>query len=194
MGTDAASAIIFVLIKLASVTAHADELFTLLPDASTQGIAECERMTDIEFCTETEIDFEVLNEKSDFLMEGVVFHHSYSRHNQDSTTTYSYETDNLGSAVFLYSEANGYPEVDGSLLFDGSGYRIDNCGAECHVLVKFGWNMLNPEPEEELFGPVIDEQELDPGTSSLRGQEFVSSQKLVYHVWMDIKGCICLLR
>ena len=54
----------------------------------------------------------------------------------------------MDSALFLYTEEYGYPEIDGSFQFDLSEYQIDNCGLNCHVLIKLGWNILSTKPDE----------------------------------------------
>ena len=167
--------VILVLVKLSSVTAQ--DLFTLLPGESTQGIGECEKMEDIDSCTKIDIDFDLLKAEEDFEFDGVTFKHSYTNGDEGSIQTYSYETDNYGSAVILYSEANGHSEVDGDFIFEGSVYRIDGCGEDCHLLVKLGWDTLNSNPDGEMFGPVVEDHEFDQGTPSDREEEYVSKAK-----------------
>ena len=51
---------------------------------------------------------------------------------------------------------NGYPEIDGYFLSNGSEYRINNCGDQCnngHILVKLTEEMLNPDPGDEPEAP-----------------------------------------
>ena len=56
----------------------------------------------------------------------------------------------MDSALFLYTESSGYPEIDGSFTVEESKYIIDNCGEGCHVLIKLGAERLNSQPEPEL--------------------------------------------
>ena len=175
------SLVILVLVKLSSVTAQ--DLFTLLPGESTQGIGECEKMEDIDSCTKIDIDFDLLKAEEDFEFDGVTFKHSYTNGDEGSIQTYSYETDNYGSAVILYSEANGHSEVDGDFIFEGSVYRIDGCGEDCHLLVKLGWDTLNSNPDGEMLAPVVEDHEFDQGVPSDRVDDatiYVSRAK--FHV------------
>ena len=165
------SAVILVLLKL-KTTVTAQDLFTLLPDASTEWVAECENMEDIDSCTKIDVDFDLLKSEGDFVMDGVEFKHSYT-----DGKTYSYETDNYGSAVLLYSEDNGYPEVDGDIISEGEVYRIDGCGDDCHVLVKLGWDSLQSLPDDEPVAPVITPHEFDQGMPSDRVEDTVSKGK-----------------
>ena len=85
------------------------------------------------------MDFEVFRTESDLLLEGEIFRHTYTTQNpEDNSTTYAYDTDDLDSALFLYTELEGYPEIDGYFLYNGLEYRINNCGNQCgngHVLL-----------------------------------------------------------
>ena len=132
------------------------KLFKLLPNASTEGIAECESMTDIDSCIKIDIDFDILKDESDLSLDdsGVVFKHVYTEHNDDDTTTFSYETDDMDSALFLYTNSSGYHEIDGSFNHDKPKCIIDNCGENCHVLIGLGEKRLNPNPEPELEKPL----------------------------------------
>ena len=174
------SAIILVLVKL-TTTVTAQDLFTLLPDESTQGIAECENMEDIDSCEKIDFDFELLKSEGGFVLDGETFTHSYT-----NGKTYSYETDNYGSAVFLYNEDNGHPEVEGDLIFEGNVYRIDGCGDNCHILVKLGWDTLNSQPDAEPLAPVIEPHAFDQGMPSDRVEETVSKAKLVVSNFLAI--------
>ena len=107
------------------------------------------------------MNFAALDGVSDIILEGVEFRPSYTMDNQDSTKTYSYDADDFGSALFLYTEEDGYPEIDGNFLFDGSEYRIENCGEGCHLLVKLSEQMVNPEPDDEIEASDEEERSLD---------------------------------
>ena len=132
------------------------------PSASTDGIRECQDL-DNESCVKINVDFDVLMAESDALLEGEVFRHSYTSQNQDDSMTYTYESDDLGSALFLYTETDGYPEIDGYFLTHGSEYRINNCGDQCgngHILLKLSEKMVHPDPDQEIEAPE-EKQELD---------------------------------
>ena len=109
-------------------------------------------MTDIDSCIKIKINFDALKEKSELTLvdDDIVFKHSYSEVNEDFTATLSYETDDLDTAVFLYSELSGYPEIGGSFTVKESKYIIDNCKEDCHVLIKMGAKMLHSKPEPEI--------------------------------------------
>ena len=128
------------------------KLFKLLPKESMRGIRECQSMTDIDSCLKIDINFDALKEKSDLTLvdDDIVFKHSYTEVNEDFTATLSYETDDLDTAVFLYSELSGYPEIGGSFTVKESKYIIDNCKEDCHVLIKMGAKMLHSKPEPEI--------------------------------------------
>ena len=163
------SAVILVLLKLTA----AQDLFTGLDD-STEGIAECE-MEGIDSCTKIDFNFDLLKGEGDFAVNGETFMHSYTH-----GKTYGYQTDNYGSAVFVYSEANGHPEVEGDLIFEGNIWRIDGCGEECQILVKLGWDTIQSMPDEEHMAapaPVIRPRQFDQGTPSDRAEMMVGEAK-----------------
>merc|ERR1719323_2694738 len=122
-----------------SARAAPQELYTIDQDSSNEGIAECKEL-DNDSCTKIEVDFEVLRAELDIILEGEVFRHSYTSQNPDDDfTTYAYNTDDFGSALFMYTETEGYPLLDGYILFDGQEYTVNNCGSQCgngHILVK----------------------------------------------------------
>ena len=153
-------------------------MFTFLPEQSTAGIVECEDADGVDDCTRIDIDFSVLKDELDIAHDGVVFKHSYTLDNGDNTVTYSYESDDFGSAVLLYTELSGHQEVVGDILFEGQMFRIDSCGPDCHVLVQFATATMNPQPDDEYLAPVIDEHEVVP-PPSLRIKEFVSRAKFL---------------
>ena len=169
------SAVILVLVKFTT----AKDLFTEL-DESTQGIAECE-MDDIESCTKIDFDFDILKNEDDFVVDGETFTHSYT-----DGQTYGYETDDYGSAVFVYYNTNGHQEVEGDLIFEGKVWRIDGCGEDCHVLVKLGWDTINSQPDAEPLAPVIEPHDFDQGMPSDRVEETVSEAKLIVSNFLAI--------
>ena len=125
------------------------KLFTLMPKVSTKGITECENMSDIDTCIRIDVKFGAMEGDLD-LAQGeneIIFRHSYTEKNDDGTVTYSYESDDMDSALFLYTEVSGYQEIDGSFTEGESKYIIDNCGKDCHVLMKLSAKRLNPPPE-----------------------------------------------
>ena len=136
-------------------------LFSLKPGSSTEGISECDNMSDIDSCDRIDVNFDVLEDELDLTLmdDEVVFKHSYTAGNGDGTVTYSYQSDDMDSALFLYSESSGYPELDGSFTVEQSKYIIDNCMEDCHVLIKLGANRLNsqpePEPKPSLVGKLV---------------------------------------
>ena len=142
-------------------TSEKSHLFTLKPGASTEGISECDKMSDIDSCDRIDVNFDVLEDELDLTLmdDEVVFKHSYTAENDDGTVTYSYQSDDMDSALFLYSESSGYPELDGSFTVEQSKYIIDNCMEDCHVLIELGANRLNsqpePEPKPSLVGKLI---------------------------------------
>ena len=127
------------------------QLFRLQPGASTKGISECEKMSDIDSCIKIDVDFDTLKDELDLTLvdDEVIFKHSYTEKNDDDTISYSYQSDDMDSALFLYTESSGYPEIDGSFTVEESKYIIDNCMENCHVLIKLGANRLNSQPEPE---------------------------------------------
>ena len=143
-------------------------------------------MEDIDSCAKIDFDFELLKSEGAFVMDGEAFTHSYT-----DGKTYSYETDNYGSAVFLYDEASGHPEVEGDLIFEGNVYRIDGCGEDCHILVKLGWDTLQSLPDGEPMAPVIRPHEFDQGMPSDRVLETVS--KAQFHVIDRLAIINCVL-
>ena len=169
------SAVILVLVKFTT----AKDLFTEL-DESTLGIAECE-MDDIESCTKIDFDFGILKKEGDFVVDGETFTHSYT-----DGQTYGYETDDYGSAVFVYNNTNGHQEVEGDLIFEGKVWRIDGCGEDCHVLVKLGWDTINSQPDAEPLAPVIEPHDFDQGMPSDRVEETVSEAKLIVSNFLAI--------
>ena len=173
------SAVILVLVKFTT----AKDLFTEL-DESTANIAEC-GMDDIESCTKIDFDFDILKNEDDFVVDGETFTHSYT-----DGQTYGYETDDYGSAVFVYNNTNGHQEVEGDLIFEGKVWRIDGCGENCHILVKLGWDTLQSLPDGEPMAPVIRPHEFDQGMPSDRVLETVSKAKFHVIDRLAITNCV----
>ena len=160
------SAVILILVQLAT----AQDLFHEL-DESTQGISECE-MDDIDSCTRVDFNFDLLKAEDDFVLDGETFTHSYT-----NDQTYGYQTDDYGSAVFVYSNITGHQEVEGVLIFEGKIWRIDGCGEDCQILVKMGENTLQSLTDSEPMAPVIESHEFDQGMPSEREEVTVSRTK-----------------
>ena len=102
------------------------------------------------------MDFDVLEAGSDIILEGEVFRHSYTHQTDDDTTAHAYDGDDFGSALFIYSEAEGYPALDGYILLHGQEYTVNNCGDQCsngHILVKL------TEGKYEEHGEMLMEEE-----------------------------------
>ena len=116
---------------------------------STKGITECDNMSDIDSCIKIHVKFEAMKGDLDLAQgeDEIVYTHTYTEKNDDGTVTYSYESDDMDSALFLYTEDSGYQEIDGSFTEGESKYIIDNCGKDCHVLMKLSAKRLNPPPE-----------------------------------------------
>ena len=148
------------------------ELYSLDPSVSTDGITECQEI-DNESCAMINVDFEVLKSESDIRLEGEVFKHSYTKLNDDNSTSYSYN-DDLDSALFLYTKKDGYDEIDGYFMTQGSEYLVNNCGDECgngHILLKLSEKMV--QTSDLMKSPDIDE---DPILSEdLRGIDWTWS-------------------
>ena len=150
------------------------ELYTIDQDSSNEGITECKEL-DNDSCTKIAVDFDVLRAELDIIMEGEVFRHSYTSQNPDDDfTTYAYNTDDFGSALFMYTETEGFPLLDGYILLNGEEYTINNCGGQCgngHILVKLtegkydeqmvmleaerGVSLTNVSKEKEMLISVI---------------------------------------
>ena len=69
----------------------------------------------------------MLKSESDIRLEGKVFKHNYTTLNDDNSKSYSYN-DDLDSALFLYTKKDGYDEIDGYIMPQGSEYLVNNCG------------------------------------------------------------------
>ena len=144
------------------------ELYSLDPSVSTDDIRECQEI-DNESCIKINVDFDVLKSESDIRLEGNVFNHSYTTLNEDNSTTYAY-ADDLDSALFLYTKKYGYSEIDGYFLTQGSEYLVNNCGDECHILLKLSEKLAHPS--DLMKSPDIDEDLML--SEDLRGIDWTS--------------------
>ena len=137
------------------------ELYSLDPSVSSDGIEECQEI-DNESCAKINVDFEVLKSESDIRLEGEVFKHSYTTINDDNSTSYSYN-DDLDSALFLYTKKDGYDEIDGYIMTQGSEYRVNNCGDQCgngHILLKLSEKMV--QTSDLMKSPDMPDIDEDP--------------------------------
>ena len=137
------------------------ELYSLDPSVSSDGIEECQEI-DNQSCAKINVDFEVLKSESDIWLEGEVFKHSYTTINDDNSTSYSYN-DDLDSALFLYTKKDGYDEIDGYIMTQGSEYRVNNCGDQCgngHILLKLSEKMV--QTSDLMKSPDMPDIDEDP--------------------------------
>ena len=139
----------------ASATDVPSQLFQVLPDANTSSILECAFMKDIESCKKIVIDYEAMHNASKVILaiDGIVFKRNTFNvpPSRDGDQVFSFEGPEFSDAVLTYSEEPGFPDLNGHFHYtkDGSSYMIDNCGSDCHVLIKMVKLEFN-EPEEEI--------------------------------------------
>ena len=132
-------------------------LFTYDDANFNSNINECKLMSDIDSCRRIKINFMRLKaEKAITLLDlNNVYMHKYTQLQRDVTKTFSYETDDFDSAVFVVSlDESGYPKLDGSFMVGESKYLIDNCKEKCHVLIKLGFKRLHPKHEPDIDSAV----------------------------------------
>ena len=140
---------------LVSATDVPSRLFQVLPDADTSSILECAFMKDKESCEKIDIDFDVMRNASEVVLaiDGIVFNRSAFDvpPSRDGDQVFSFEGPDFSDAVLTYSEEPGYPDLNGRFHYtkEGSSYMIDNCGSDCHVLIKKVKSEFK-EPEEEI--------------------------------------------
>ena len=151
-----------------SDTWESNRLFNVMADANTSNILECVHMKDIDSCTKIDIDFEAMMQSDDIIMaeDDFIFKRKYSTEDENGQSqSFSYEGANFSYAVLTYSEAPGYPDLNGRIHYtkDGASYMIDNCGENCHVLIKLGKGLM--EIKEPIESPVA------PGVSALSAEE-----------------------
>ena len=137
---------------------------------SNSNINECKLMSDIDSCRRIKINFMRLKAERAITLvdQNIVYKHLYTQPNRDVTATFSYESDDFDSAVFVVSrDKSKYPKLDGSFTAGGSKYLIDNCRENCHVLIKLGSKRLHPKPD-----PVIDKAVGKLAVSQVRPRDF----------------------
>ena len=135
-------------------------LFKYDATKSSSNINECKQMPDIDSCKRIKINFKRLKaEKAITLLDdNILYKHKYTQLHRDVTKTFSYETDDLDSAVFVVSlDESRYPELDGSFTAGGSRYLIDDCKGRCHVLIKLGSKTLHPTKTDVVIDKSVGE-------------------------------------
>ena len=158
------------------MTGGPTHLFKLLPQDSTVDIRECAHMEDkdIDSCVKIDIDFGVLQQSEEIIMAegGFVFKRkNYDKNESGKSQSFSYEGDDFSFAVLTYTSTSGYPDLNGRIHYtqDGASYMIDNCGENCHVLIKLGKVLM--DIKEEMEPPLapgaraLSMEELDPVVS-----------------------------
>ena len=104
---------------------------------------------------------------SEIIFEGVKLTLTNIENLGDATSTYSYEGDNFETAFFLHTYSNGYPEVIGEFLVNGSAYSINNCGLQCHhghIIRKINDRILNPRDKKDSLD--LSRNKIIPTTNS----------------------------
>ena len=152
-------------------------LFNVMADADTSDILECVHMEDIDSCIKIDVDFEAMMQSDDIIMaeDGFLFNRKYSTEDENGQSqSFSYEGANFSYAVLTYTEAPGYPDLNGRIHYtkDGASYMIDNCGESCHVLIKLGEGLMDiKEPMESPVVPddrALPREDLDPVVSRFK--------------------------
>ena len=116
-------------------------LFTVLPDANTSAILECAIREGIDSCLKVEINFDAMRHAAEVIMaeeHGIIF-----RRVEDSDGLFTFRgEDDFSYAIFTYTEEPGYPDLNGQIQYTKSGasFMVNNCGKDCHVLIKLGSN------------------------------------------------------
>ena len=160
-----------------AVTGGPIYLFKLLPKESTADVRECAHMEeeeDIDSCIKIDINFGVMKQSEEIIMaeDGFVFKRkAYDENESGKSQSFSYEGDDFSFAVLTYTSASGYPDLNGRIHYtkDGASYMIDNCGENCHVLIKLGKVLM--DIKEEMEPPLapgaraLSIEELDPVVS-----------------------------
>ena len=157
------------------------KLFHVLPDANTSAILECANMQGIDSCVKVDVDFGAMRNASEIILaeeDGIVFKRvdgGAGLSSDGEGQVYSFRGEDFSYAVLTYTEAPGYPDLNGRIHYtrDGASFMVDNCGEDCHVLIKLGESLMNFDEPEEMPKPpgdrALSEDELDPvvGKSSL---------------------------
>ena len=132
-------------------------LFTVLPDANTSTILECANMQGIDSCLKVEINFDAMRHAAEVIMaeeHGIIFERaedSDSLSSDGEGTVFSFKGEDFSYAVLTYTEAPGYPDLNGRIHYtkDAASFMVDNCGKDCHVLIKLGESLMTfKEPDE----------------------------------------------
>merc|ERR1719367_1686395 len=155
-----------------SATDVPSRLFRVLPDANTSSILECAHMEDIDSCEKIDIDFEAMSHASEVMLteDGIVFKRSAFEvaPSHGEGHVFSFEGPDFSFAVLTYTEEPGYPDINGRFYYtkDDSSYMIDNCGEDCHVLIKLGEGLMDvKEPMESPVVPIsrtLSAKDFDP--------------------------------
>ena len=150
------------------------KLFHVLSDANTSAILECANMQGIDSCVKVDVDFEAMRNASEIILaeeDGIVFRRADGGAGLSSDgegQVYSFRGEDFSYAVLTYTEAPGYPDLNGRIHYtrDGASFMVDNCGEDCHVLIKLGESLMNFDEPEEMPKPpgdrALSEDELDP--------------------------------
>ena len=150
-------------------------LFEVLNDANTSDIIECVHMEDIDSCIKIDFNFEAMEQSLELIMaeDGFVFKRKDNTTDENGESrSYSYEGDDFSFAVLTYTEAAGYPDLNGRIHYtkSRSSFMIDNCGQNCHILIKLGEALMDVKEPAELPMPpasrVISGEKLDPVVST----------------------------
>ena len=157
----------------ASNDTTAKKLFNVLPDANTSTILECINMQGIDSCVKVEIDFEAMRHASEIILaeeDGIVFKRvdSDDLSSNSQSQVFSFQGEDFSYAVLTYTEEPGYPDLNGRIHYtkDGASFMVDNCGDNCHVLIKLGESLMTFEEPKEMPQPpgarALNVDELDP--------------------------------
>ena len=151
-------------------------LFKVIANADTSSILECVHMEDIDSCIKIDLNFDAMMQSDDMIMveDDFVFKRKYSTQDEvGQSQSFSYEGANFSYAILTYTEAPGYPDLNGRIHYtkDGSSYMIDNCGEDCHVLIKLGEGLMDvKEPMESPVVPIsrtLSAKDFDPVVSEI---------------------------
>ena len=153
------------------------KLFTVLPDANTSTILECANMQGIDSCLKVEINFDAMRHAAEVIMaeeHGIIFERaedSGSLSSDGEGRVFSFKGEDFSYAVLTYTEAPGYPDLNGRIHYtkDAASFMVDNCGKDCHVLIKLGESLMTFKEPEEMPKPpenrALTDDEFDPVVS-----------------------------
>ena len=154
--------------------ANPRKLFHVLPYANTSAILECANMQGIDSCVKVEIDFEAMRHASEIILaeeDGIIFKrtdYSDGLSSDGEGQVFSFQGEDFSYAILTYTEAPGYPDLNGRIHYtrDGASFMVDNCGEDCHVLIKLGESLMNFDEPEEMPKPpgdrAFNKDKLDP--------------------------------